>query len=161
MTIADTLTIVIAALGLGLGIVNLYLYLRERIPTLRVFPAVENKLLPVDLGVSREVPTLTIRMVNPTDKPIAIKAILVQPDSGPSIPVQQFHTMGWPMPTVIVETHRDYDFIVRGKDLLEKLQPSVNSPILRLRVIVEDEVNRKYISKYLLCPTDRLIEPKP
>ncbi len=154
-----SITDIIAFLGLALGLANLWLYLRERIPVLRVLPSVEKKLLPiVGADTSPLAPVLSIRLVNPTDKPIAIKSVFVQPDGGNRIGVQPFHGLGSPTPPPVVEPRRDFYFIVRGEDLINSLQASTNSPRIRVQVIVQDKLDREYKSKRLVIIIEQLKE---
>jgi len=121
-----------------------------------VIPTIERRQFHVRLDSLSEVPTLIVRLVNPSELSIAVKAVTLRAKGIPPQRLSQFHIMGVKLYHASVDPMREMEFIVLGDDLATLLRAANAPSEVRAVVHAEDELGRIYKSRPFLLHIDAL-----
>ncbi len=143
---------ILTAIGLIIAIIGLYWQITKDRPKLGVFPQLETKSLTqvsqVAGGLSPEdVLTFTIHLSNSTIHAIAVKKIFLSIGPNFKIDVPEFHLLGWPTPPVVVEAHRETEYVASADELAALIQKHTLEPEVTATVYVQDETGNQFKSK--------------
>ncbi len=155
---------VTSAVALLLAVVSLGWQWRRTRPKLKVEPRIKVRPLPSVVGehgtrVDKDVPTLSVHLSNPGERPVHVVTVELEPARGPSMVLPEFNIL-YPnyLPQFTVEPLHGHTYTVRGQVLADRLVQLGFSSGARFRVVVEDEVGRRYTSRRIPITPEQLVE---